>query len=378
MTETLIIPSPEPVALPADPILLQGLLLLTFVLHVLFMSQTLGGSILYLGATLAGGRRQGHPLGRLAGALAGLFPWTVAFTITSGVAPLLFVQLLYGPFFYSSSVLMAWPWFSVIPLLIAGYYALYWVSLRGQGRPLGTRLAVGGLAAGIFLTIAFLYSSNLSLMQRPDLWTGIYYANPSGTSLVGGGALAPRFLHALLGAIGLASVLVLILGAARGRSDPEYSRAVTRYGLAFFVPAALLQAVVAPWYAAHLPPAARDQLLNPGSLMGQLTLAALALAALAFGFLVFARGRLGPTVAGASLTLGAQVLLVIVRHMARNLALAGYMPVGLWRVAPQTALVVLFLTLLVAGLATVGYMALQVRQDRLALARAEAGQRMVG
>ncbi|BAS28360.1 hypothetical protein [Limnochorda pilosa] len=378
MPERLIIPSPEPLPLPADPILLQGLLLLTFVLHILFMSQVLGGSLLYLGATVAGGRKSGHPLQRLAHTLAGLFPWTVAFTITTGVAPLLFVQLLYGSFFYSSSVLMAWPWFAVVPMLIVGYYALYWVSLKGKDRPAWARLTVGGLAAVVFLAIGFLYSTNLSLMQRPEVWAGVYAANPYGTSLVTEAALAPRFLHAVLGAVALASVLVLVHGAASAGSDAAYGRAVTRFGLASFVPAALLQAVVAPWYASHLVPAVRDHLFDLGSLLGQLTVAALVVSALAFVLLVAARGRLRYTGAGAALVVAGQALLLIVRHMARNQALAGYMPEGLWRVVPQTALVVLFLALLVVGLATVGYMALRVRRDRVALAEVAAERRVAG
>lgn len=378
MTEQLIIPGPEPVPLPADPILLQGLLLLTFVLHILFLSQVLGGGVLYLGATAAARREPDHPLGRLAGWLAGLSPWMIAFTITSGVAPLLFVQLLYGSFFYTSSVIMAWAWFAVIPLLIAGYYALYWVSLRGQDRPPAMRLAVGGLALAIFAFIAFLYVTNLDLMQRPEVWAGAYFANPGGTSLITRPALLPLSLHVLLGAIALASILVLLHGAAAATSDPTYSQAVTRFGLAFFVPAALLQAVVAPWYATSLVPSIREHLLDLSSLVGQLTVAAVVAGVLAFAVLVWARGRLRPTIAGAGLAVVAEVMLVIVRHMARNQTLAGYIPDGLWEASPQTALVVLFLALLVVGLATIGYMTLRVRRDQVALAEAASQEPMAG
>lgn len=378
MTEQLIIPAPEPVPLPADPILLQGLLLLTFVLHILFLSQVLGGGVLYLGATAAARREPNHPLGRLAGWLAGLAPWNIAFTITSGVAPLLFVQLLYGAFFYTSSVVMAWAWFAVIPLLIAGYYALYWVSIRGKDRPAGMRLAIGGVALAIFAFIAFLYVTNLELMQRPEVWPGAYFANPSGTSLIAAPGLLPLSLHVLLGAIALASILVLLHGAAAATSDPTYSQAVTRFGLAFFVPAALLQVVVAPWHATYLVPAIRGQLLDLGSLVGQLTVTAIVAGVLAFAVLVWARGRLRPTIAGAGLAVVAQVMLVILRHMERNQALAGYMPEGLWEAMPQTALVVLFLALLVVGLATIGYMAFRVQRDRMAGAEAASQESMAG
>lgn len=378
MNEPLIIPGPEPLALPAHPVLLQALLLLTFAIHVLFLSQVLGGGVLYLGATVAARREPNHPLGRLAGWLAGLSPWMVAFTITSGVAPLLFVQLLYGSFFYTSSVIMAWAWFSVIPLLVAGYYALYWVNMRGQDRPAGLRLAVGGLALAVFAFIAFLYITNLDLMQRPEVWPAAYFANPRGTSLITRPALLPLSLHVLLAAIALACLPVLLHGAAAAQSDPSYGQAVTRFGLAFFVPAALLQAVVAPWYASSLIPSVREHLFDLGSPVGQLTVAAVVAGALALAVLVWARGRLSPTIAGASLAVVAEVMLVIVRHVARNQTLAEYMPEGLWATQPQTALVVLFLALLVAGLATVGYMAFRVRRDLAVAAEAAKEQQMAG
>ena len=55
-------------------------------------------------------------------------------TITLGIAPLLFVQVLYGQFFYTSSIVMAWPWFLVLVFLTLAYYGFYYVSYRG-GRP---------------------------------------------------------------------------------------------------------------------------------------------------------------------------------------------------------------------------------------------------
>ena len=49
----------------------------------------------------------------------------MAFAVNFGVAPLLFVQVLYGHLFYTSSILVAVFRLAVIPLLIVAYYALY-------------------------------------------------------------------------------------------------------------------------------------------------------------------------------------------------------------------------------------------------------------
>ena len=49
----------------------------------------------------------------------------VAATVTLGVAPLLFVQELFGRVFFTSSILMAWFWLAIIALLIPAYYGVY-------------------------------------------------------------------------------------------------------------------------------------------------------------------------------------------------------------------------------------------------------------
>ena len=46
-------------------------------------------------------------------------------TVNLGIPPLLFLQTLFGQFLYSSSILMAVFWLSVVPVLIVAYYAAY-------------------------------------------------------------------------------------------------------------------------------------------------------------------------------------------------------------------------------------------------------------
>ena len=52
-------------------------------------------------------------------------PVMIALGINMGVPPLLFLQVVYGNLFYSSSVLMAVYWILIIPLLILAYYGTY-------------------------------------------------------------------------------------------------------------------------------------------------------------------------------------------------------------------------------------------------------------
>jgi len=51
--------------------------------------------------------------------LAPMLPVFVSFTVTLGVAALLFVQVIYGNLLYTSSILIGAAWLGVVPLVIS-------------------------------------------------------------------------------------------------------------------------------------------------------------------------------------------------------------------------------------------------------------------
>ena len=147
-------PEPDPLPLPAPALLFQILLVATFTLHILAMNVLLGGSVLTaVNAVLE--RRRPEPERGLLLRRAGR-PLTVsaAVTVSLGVAPLLFLQILYGPFFFTSSILMAVPWLSVVVLVIAAYGGLYLIDLwaRALG-PWAVAVRIG--SAILFAGVAF-------------------------------------------------------------------------------------------------------------------------------------------------------------------------------------------------------------------------------
>ena len=130
-----IVPAPDVMPLPAPVGLMEFLLVFTFILHLVPMNFLFGGGLLAAISHMRAGKDERHL--RLARRLLELLPVVIAFTVTLGVAPLLFVQVLYGQFLYSSSILMANAWFLVVPALMIGYYIAYllkfkWESLAGM------------------------------------------------------------------------------------------------------------------------------------------------------------------------------------------------------------------------------------------------------
>ena len=122
---TPIIPLADPLPQPAPAWLLWALLQLTFFLHLLAMNVVLGGSILVLHWRASRRKEGAEHRAEITRVFARALPVAIAAAVTLGVAPLLFVQVLYGRLFLPSSVLMAWWWLAVVPLIILAYYGAY-------------------------------------------------------------------------------------------------------------------------------------------------------------------------------------------------------------------------------------------------------------
>ncbi len=110
---------------------------------------------------------------RLAGDLGRLLPSVFAFTITLGVAPLLFLQVMYGQFLYASSILIGVPWLAIIGMVVLAYYGVYFFSLNEQTKEPGAMTtAVLALVVLLLASIAFVYSNNFTLMLSPGALAG--------------------------------------------------------------------------------------------------------------------------------------------------------------------------------------------------------------
>lgn len=190
-------PMIDPIPLPAPIWLFKILHLSTLTLHFTMMQIFLGGLLL---ASLlnAFGKSNGARKGAGA-ALARRLPNILTFVINFGVPPLLFTQVLYGPFLYTSSELIGVYWFAVIFLLMGAYWLLYKFSDGAITQK--TVWWMGTLAFLFALTISKIYSTNMTLMLRPEVWQGMYAASPEGALLPPHDpTLIPRWLFMVTGA----------------------------------------------------------------------------------------------------------------------------------------------------------------------------------
>ena len=198
--------TPDALPLPGPTWLFEFLLHFTFFLHLLAMNFLVGGAVIAIVSRLRGAMD-------IARWIETKLPIAMAFTVTLGVAPLLFVQAIYGHLLYTSSVLMAWPWFSVILLLLVVYSLIYKVAWNGESGGAKVMLLLVNLG---LLAIGFLYVNNMTLALRPDTWAAKYLARPDGTSLnVGDPTFWPRYLHFMIAALAVMGMVIATVGARR-------------------------------------------------------------------------------------------------------------------------------------------------------------------
>ncbi|MBF0122234.1 MAG: hypothetical protein HQL21_02350 [Candidatus Omnitrophica bacterium] len=190
-------PMVDPIPLPAPVWLFKALHLLTLSLHFTAMQMFLGG--LLVAAVLSACSGSSVLRKGAAAALAHRLPILMTFVINLGVPPLLFAQVLYGPALYTSSQLIGVYWFSVIFMLMGCYWLLYkFAEGVDKGRNVWWMAAFAGVLA---LSISKIYSINMTLMLRPEVWQGMYAASPLGALLPPHDpTLIPRWLFMLSGA----------------------------------------------------------------------------------------------------------------------------------------------------------------------------------
>jgi hypothetical protein len=358
LASALNVPRPEPVPLSGPASVFWSLLILTFLLHVLAMNAVVGGSIAAAVNGFLGNRRKDRRHTQLSRWLYKSLPVAVAATVSLGVAPLLFAQVLYGRLLYTSSILMGWYWLAVIPILILAYYGTYLLAIKGA--TLGRRMGIlGWIVAGLFLSIAFIYTNNMSSMLRPDLFVSRYLADGRGLTLnLDDPSLFPRFLHVLIGAIAVSGLLIAFYGFAASRNDQGYGSWVLRKGAKWFVAATALNFVIGTWFVLSYQTGVllsfmRDSLLGPLALATGLFFA---LVAFGLGAICIQSSRPGPFLYGTAGCLVVTILsMVLVRDQIRVTLLAPSFRPTSW-VEPQWGLITVFVGLLVLAVATIVWM----------------------
>lgn len=223
------------------------LYVLTLVLHVIPMNYVLAGSVWLAvrGLTInssaskttdpAGSSKSWSAAQAVDALLRDWLTFALGGAITAGVAPLLFVQILYQEEFYSANLLLFHRWMSILPVLIIAFYLLYLLkseTVKSRGRWLVMLLQIVVLACFVFVGYTWTENHLLSLQGQAG-WVSFYESRQVAYYE---SALIPRLLLWSVGAVPTACVLIgwQLWGWERrdnGPCQPTSTHLVARLGL---------------------------------------------------------------------------------------------------------------------------------------------------
>ncbi len=351
-------PVPDPIPLPAPVWLFKILNVVTLGLHFVALEILIGG-LLIVAILNYFGTRQGAALAlnQSASLMARRLPIVMTYVINLGVPPLLFTQVLYGQALYTSSVLIGLWWISVIAILTFAYWLLYKVAEKTEANQSAWHLAIGSwLLIGV---IARIYSTNFTLMLRPEDWQSLYENSALGTVLpMGDPTTTPRWVMMLTGGFAVAGMWMVWLSTTSKASEAVggyLNQLGGKIAAVFFV----LQLGAAYWVFLAQPDLVKEQLTSQTLYFftgyGWIAITALLIALSAVA--IVRKPSLLLSWSGAVGVLLSMLTMVIYRDGIRDITLLikGF---DVWErnVVTNWSVVAIFLVLFVVGLGIIGWL----------------------
>ena len=203
------IPAPRDIPLPSP--LPEGVLVfflvVSFLLHILFVNLMLGGSILTLWAEIKGTKNdKNKEYDLLAKEIANTITVNKSLAVVIGVAPLLTINTLYTIFFYSANALTGTLWISIVPLVTIAFLLLYfhkysWEKYKDKKR---FHIRINGAAVVLFLFVPLIFLTNINLMLFPGEWGSVkgFFSAMMLANVI------PRYLHFLCASLAVTGLFL--------------------------------------------------------------------------------------------------------------------------------------------------------------------------
>ncbi len=313
---------PAPGAFTGPEWLVHGVWQLTLFIHVALVGLVLGGAL--LGAIagfvpVAGSAQDRRTIARF---FVRVNTWALPLGVTFAVAPLIFVQLALGHFFYTAAVLLAPFWIGLLGIL-ALVYAAQITARRALAESPAPRVRAALLVQAVAAAAIAAIQVSMGLLHRePGLWAA---AVDHRAALLTAPGWAPRLLHALFAAVAVAGA-ALAFASRRMTVEAGTRRSIARFGFAAVLAAIAAQLATGLWLLLALPRPSLVAVMRAGPailvplVFGLLlTFGALAIVAVALVAGPEARPRAARTTlehVGATLA-----LMVVLRHGMRLLLL---------------------------------------------------------
>ncbi len=246
----------DPSGVPFYPVVFQFLMVLTFAMHITMINLVFGGTCLAIWE-----RTRGTPYGiRLSKALGRTITVGLSVAIVLGVAPLLFVQVIYDPFWYTANTMSAFWALSFLVAVSVAFYSAYGFYLGGKkGESEGGDAFWAGIAVAALLAAAFIIHM-LSMEQlQPQNWK-TWLSHPwLGIDTSGGafhGVSLGRLLHFLISSFAVTGIFLMLYGwyfQVRSDYERDYLEYVAGKGVTLALVATAGAAGAGWWWAGTIP-----------------------------------------------------------------------------------------------------------------------------
>ncbi|PIE58857.1 MAG: hypothetical protein CSA33_01550 [Desulfobulbus propionicus] len=343
MDPAALIPVPD--ALPVHWYWFDLMLLLTFFLHIVFMNVMLGTACI---VTLTHLFSKGEGSLLCESTAQGL-PSIIALTVNLGVAPLLFIQVLYGHLLYTSSILMGVFWLWIIGTLITAYYLAYLYKYKYNKLHSGRFLLTAAITL-LLLFIGFVFTNNTTLMLNPGSWTR-YFDQPHGFLLnTADKTILPRYLHFITSAIAVGGLSLALFFSGKVKKGDLQAGAMVTQGCQWFTGATLVNFASGTWFLESLP---QGLLTSSGTPVWFLIFLFCGITSGIVAAVLAMREQVHGAAASALLSI---FFMVLVRDRVRSAFLEPWFSPTELTVQPQYAPLLLFLIICAGGLLLIVWM----------------------
>ena len=335
-------------SIPAPPQFLILLEQLFFLIHIVLINFILGLSLIIIYKRL---RLLSIPSKELEiyKPFSRHIPILFALAINMAIPALLFLQVVFGHLFYTSSVLIGTYWIFIIPLLIAGYYSSYIHYKKFESHQLA-KITIFTVVFIMFY-ISFILVNNLTLMEIPIKWSR-YFDNRSGTILLWDEiSIYPRYLHFIVASLALGGLFYSLYWKFKKDLNENLRNKMIKEGLKIFSYSTMIQVVVGVLFLLSLPNKVMLKFMGADFLATTIFVTGVIFALIS----IFAglKEKLGLTLTFLLLTLTA---MVINRYHLRIFQLGDYFSISQLNIDPQWDVFAIFLFILLCGIAVIVYM----------------------
>ncbi|MFH1699087.1 MAG: hypothetical protein ABIE07_00755 [Candidatus Zixiibacteriota bacterium] len=260
----------------------------------------------------------------------------------------MFLQVIYGEFFYSATIISGWNWFMIVPIVIVVYYLLYIASLK-KNLADKKRITLLSIAAVGLVYVSYTLTMISDLASKTELWAGLYQTSPEGFSLNPNWVQTFfRWGHSIAGALTVAGIIIQLFALYYKKVKGNLELFV--YGRRIFMIGMIKAAILATIYLLVIDWDILIGFLSSPGLHVLLMAIAVNIVAIIINYRVSdAEKNRGTILTTAGLVFVGMFLMVMARHFLRLVYLDGIFDPARLDIQTQMGPLILFLTCFVSG-----------------------------